>query len=268
MTKRRFDGQVVWITGASSGIGEALAQAFAQEGAALVLSARRKPELDRVAALCTPLGAASVDVIPLDLSDVDGLAAKTDEVIRRVGNVSVMVHNAGVSQRALALETSLDVDRRLMDINYFGVIAITKALLPHMLRVKGGRFVVVSSVMGLFGAKLRTAYSASKHALHGFFESLESEHHNDGIRITMVCPGYVRTNISKNALRGDGTAHAIMDEATDHGLTPERVASEILDAIAKDRSMITPAGKERVGVYLKRFAPGLLARILRDAKST
>lgn len=265
MAKTRFQNQVVWITGASSGIGEALARAFAAEGAQLILSARRQSELERVAATC--IGARSVDVVPLDLADVGALAAKTDEVIRRVGRIDIMVHNAGVSQRALALDTSLDVDRRLMDINYFAVVAITKALLPHMLQIRAGRFVVISSVMGLFGAKLRTAYSASKHALHGFFESLESECHGDGIRVTMVCPGYVQTNISKNALRGDGSAHAVMDDATADGLTPESVAASILNAVANDRAMIVPARKELLAVYLKRFAPSVLARILRDVKT-
>lgn len=266
MTRDADDLHRVFITGASSGIGEAMARAFASEGACLVLSARRKAELDRVAASCR--GATSIDVVPLDLADVDGLAAKADEVIRRFGHVDVMVHNAGISQRATALETSLDVDRRMMDVNYFGVVAITKALLPHMLRVKGGRFVVVSSVMGLFGAKLRTAYSASKHALHGFFESLDAETHADGIRVTMVCPGYVDTDISKNALKGDGSKHAVMDEATKAGLTAEAVAAKILDAIEADARMVTPGGKEILGVYMQRFAPGILARMMRTVKTT
>ena len=159
----------------------------------------------------------------------------------------------------------LDVDRRIMELNYFSVVALTKALLPHMLRVKGGRFVVVSSLMGLFGAKLRSAYSASKHALHGFFETLEAEHHEDGIRVTMVCPGYVATNIAKNALRGDGSKHGILDEANASGLDPTAAAARILDAIYAGRAMTTPGGREVAGAYLKRFAPRILARVLRNA---
>jgi len=220
--KRRFENQVVLITGASSGIGEALARAFAREGAELVLVARRRAELERVAASAE--GARSIHIVPFDLSDVGAIPTKADEIIRLVGHVDHVVHNAGVSQRALALETSIEVDRRLMEINYFAVIALTKALLPHMLRVKGGRFVVVSSLVGLFGVKLRSAYSASKHALHGFFETLEAEHYDDGIRVTMVCPGFVATNVAKNALRGDGTVHGHLDEANASGIDPADAA--------------------------------------------
>lgn len=260
---RRFEDQVVVITGASSGIGEALSIAFAREGAQLVLVARRKAELERVAA--ASVGARGVHVVPFDLSDVGAIPTMADEIIRRVGRVDIVVHNAGVSQRALALETDIEVDRRLMEINYFAVVALTKALLPHMLRVKGGRFVVVSSVVGVFGAKLRSAYSASKHALHGFFESLDAEHHDDGIRVTMVCPGFVATNVARNALRGDGSVHGHADEANANGLDPAKVARAIVDAAHADRAMITPGGKEIAGVYLKRFAPALLARAMRRA---
>lgn len=262
MGERRFENQVVWITGASSGIGEALAKGFAREGARLVLSARRESELRRVAAAC--VGSASVDVVPFDLSDIEALPIVVDEVVRRIGRIDLMVHNAGISQRSFARDTALSVDRRLMEVNYFAVVAMTKALLPHMLSIRGGRFVVVSSVMGLFGAKLRSAYSASKHALHGFFESLEAEHHADGLRVTMVCPGFVATDIAVNALRGDGSTYAVRDAENAAGLSPDAAASRILDGVARGRSSITPGGKEIAGVYLKRFAPAVLARVLRS----
>ena len=144
---QRFANQVVVITGASSGIGESLARGFAREGAELVLVARRKVELERVARSCE--GARAVHVVPCDLSDVGSIPTKADEIIRLVGHVDIVVHNAGISQRSLVLETSLEVDRKIMELNFFAPVALSKALLPHMLRVKGGRFVVVSSLVGL-----------------------------------------------------------------------------------------------------------------------
>lgn len=264
MAKRRFEGKVVWITGASSGIGEALARAFAREGAHLVLSARRKSELERVARDC---GGARVDVVPFDLARVDEIPSTVEDVIRRVGRVDLMVHNAGISQRSLAMETSLEVDRRIMELNYFAVVALTKALLPHMIAVRGGRFVVVSSLAGRFGTKFRSAYAASKHALHGFFDALALEHADDGLGVTMVCPGYVNTNISANALRGDGSAHATVDASIAAGMSPDQAARIIVDGVAAGEALVLPAGKELAGYYLDRFAPGLLRKLLARMKT-
>lgn len=263
-TNQRFEGKVVWITGASSGIGEALAYAFAREGAKLVLTARRKAELERVADACTD---THIEIVPIDLAHVDELASKVDDVVRRVGRIDIMVHNAGISQRSLAIETSLDVDRRIMELDYFAVVALTKALLPHMLSVRGGRFVVISSLAGLFGTKFRSAYAAAKHALHGFFDALALEHADDGIEVTMVCPGYVNTNVSANALRGDGKTHGVVDESIAQGLDPAEAARIIVDGIAANESLILPAGKEIAGYYLKRLAPGLLRKLLARMKT-
>lgn len=264
--RRRFERQVVWITGASSGIGEALAYEFAKEGAHVVLSARRRDELERVASGCH--GASGVDVLPLDLGDPESLQPKADEIVRRIGRIDVLVHNAGVSQRARAMETSLATDRRIFEVNFFGVVALTKAVLPIMLSRKSGRFVVVTSLTGIVESPLRSTYVASKHALHGFFDSLRAEHHDDGIRVTLVVPGFVRTQISVNALTGDGKKTGKMDEATDKGISPERCAELVVDGIAKDRSEIYVGGFEVAGAYLKRLSPALFARMIRRAKVT
>jgi short-subunit dehydrogenase len=262
----KFDGKVVWITGASSGIGEACARAFAAEGAELVLSARRREELERVAAAC---GAATVRVLPLDLAEVGRSLDRARAVVAEATAprpVDVMVHNGGLSQRALALDSSLDVDRRLFDVNYFGTIALTKALLPSMIARKRGQLVVVTSLTGLIGTPLRSSYAASKHALHGFFDSLRAEHHRDGVAVTIVCPGFVRTEVSRNAVTGDGSPQGTMDDATARGITPERCARAIVSAAARQKEEVYVGGRETVSVYVKRYAPGLFSRMLRRVR--
>jgi short-subunit dehydrogenase len=263
--RNRFEGQRVWITGASSGIGEATALAFAREGARLVLSARRASELARVAARCE--GAREAEIEPLDLEDLDALPGKAAEVLAR-GPVDVMVHNAGISQRARAIDTSLAVDQRLMRVNFFGPLALTKALLPSMVARRQGHFVVVTSLTGVIGSPMRSSYAASKHALHGFFDSLRAEHARDGLQVTLVCPGFVHTDVSVHALRGDGSQQGTMDEATAHGIAPEACAAAIVDATAARKVEVYVGGKERFGPYLRRLSPALFARVLRSAKVT
>jgi dehydrogenase/reductase SDR family member 7B len=265
MTERRFEGQWVWITGASSGIGEACARAFAREGARLVLSARRREELERVAAAC---GAREVLVEPMDQSDTGSLDAVVERVLARTGGVDVMVHNAGVSQRSRAIDTKVSVDERIMRVNYLGPVALTKALLPSMVRRKKGHFVVVSSLVGVFGTPLRSSYSASKHALHGFFESLRAEHHGDGLRVTVVCPGFVQTEVSRNALTGDGSPQGTMDDATAKGITADECAAGLLDATAREREEVYVGGRERLAVYLRRYAPPVFSFFIRRSKVT
>jgi short-subunit dehydrogenase len=265
MKERRFEGKWLWITGASSGIGEACARAFAREGAKLVLSARRRDELERVARDCA---ASEVVIEPMDQGELDSLGPLVERVLARTGGVDVMVHNAGVSQRSRAIDTKLSVDERIMRVNYLGPVALTKALLPSMIARKSGQFVVVSSLVGIFGTPLRSSYSASKHALHGFFESLRAEHHRDGIRVTIVCPGFVQTEVSRNALTGDGSAQGTMDEATAKGITAEECAQGLIDATAREREEALVGGKETLAVYLKRYAPPVFSFFIRRAKVT
>ncbi len=261
-----FSNKRVWITGASSGIGEALAKAFAQHGAHVILSARNENELLRVAAQCTEAGAASVSIQVLDLAQHDAIPGIVEHVLRQSGKVDILINNGGVSQRALAKDTSLDVDKRLMNINFFGTVALTKALLPSMITHQLGHIVTITSLTGKFGSPLRTSYAASKHALHGFFDSLRAELAQTPIQITLICPGFVRTNVSVNALTGSGAAQGTMDEATGKGMQPDTLARKILRAIENGKEEAYFGGKEVLGVYLKRFFPAYFSRMIRSAK--
>jgi len=263
-----FKNKRVWVTGASSGIGEALAHAFAERGAHLILSARNEQELNRVAAGCTNAGAASVIVQPLDLAQHDTISGIVDKILKQVGKVDILLNNGGISQRSLAKDTALEVDKKLMSINFFGTVALTKALLPNMLTHQLGHIVTITSLTGKFGTPLRSSYAASKHALHGFFDSLRAELGNTPIFVTLICPGFIRTNVSVNALTADGSKQNKMDDATEHGMLPERLAQKILRAIEQGREEAYFGGKEVLGVYLKRFFPAWFSRYLKRAKVT
>ncbi len=188
--------------------------------------------------------------------------------LAKTGGVDVMVHNAGVSQRSRAIETKISVDERIMRVNYLGPVALTKALLPSMVARRRGHFVVVSSLVGVFGTPLRSSYSASKHALHGFFESLRAEHFGDGLRVTVVCPGFVQTEVSRNALTGDGTPQGTMDAATGAGISAEQCARGLVDAAAREREEVYVGGRERFAAYLRRYAPAVFSYMIRRAKVT
>ena len=257
--------RTVWITGASSGIGQAVARACHHRGDRLILSARRSEVLDTVR---EDIRATDALLVPFDLSAPGGLPDLVKQTWEAVGRVDVVVHCGGISQRSLIIDTDESVDRTMMEVNYFGTLAFTRAHLPHMIAAGGGHFAVVTSVMGLFSAPLRSGYAGAKHAMHGWFEALRAEHHDDGIRVTMVSPGYVRTAISLNALTGDGTPQGTMDNATHNGISPERCAHVILRGIDRNRALVTPGKKEVLGYWLARFAPNLLRRIARRARVT
>lgn len=258
--------RVVWITGASSGIGEALAYAYSEKGARLILSSRNEARLREVRDRCAEPG--SHLVVPLDLRDTPCVGAGCAEVLKHMGHVDILINNGGVSQRSLAMETPLDIDRMIMETNFFGTVTLTKAVLPSMAQQRSGRIVVISSLVGRFGTPLRSAYSASKHALHGFFESLRAEVWGLGIGVTLVCPGFIRTNISVNALTGDGSPQRTMDEAQAHGMPPDACARKIIAAVEKGKPEVYIGGRELMGVYIKKFAPGLFDRIIRKARVT
>ncbi|MCL4119790.1 UNVERIFIED_CONTAM: hypothetical protein GTU68_059987 [Idotea baltica] len=255
----------VWITGASSGIGEALAYELSAKGAELLISARRTDELERVKSSCE--FPSKVHILPLDLAQMDTQAtAKVNEALELMGNINILVNNAGISQRSLVKNTVIDVDKRMMQINYIGTVALTKALLPHFIQQQQGRFVVVTSLVGVFASPYRSSYAASKHALHGFFDALRAEHYNDNIKVTIVCPGFVQTNISKNALKGDGSKQQTMDTATNTGITAQRCAKGIAKAITRNKAEVYIGRKETVGVYVKRFFPALYRNLIRKVK--
>jgi dehydrogenase/reductase SDR family protein 7B len=258
--------KVVWITGASAGIGEALAHEYSRRGARLVLSARGAARLEEVRSACADPGRHLV--LPLDLSRPDSYGQACAEVIDRLGRVDILVNNGGVSQRALAADSGLEVDRRIMETNYFGTVGLTKALLPSMIERGSGHIVVVSSLVGKIGTPLRSSYAASKHALHGFFDSLRAETWRQGIRVTIVCPGFIHTNISVNALTGDGTPQGTMDRAQSKGMSASECATKIVRAVERNRAEVYIGGREVLGVYVKRFFPALFNRIIRKTRVT
>lgn len=256
-----FNQKVVWITGASSGIGEHLAYAFSKAGAKLILSSRKEKELERVKSQC--VDPTMVRILALDVTNFDEIPNIAQQAISSFGQIDLLINNAGISQRALVKDTNLSVDQRIMDVNFIGTVAVTKAVLPHFLSRQTGHFVVMSSVTGKLGTPMRSAYAASKHALHGYFDSLRAEVYDDNVKVTIICPGYVRTNVSINALTGDGSKNNSMNKTTAAGLTPEELASKALKAISREREEIYIGKKEILGIYIKRFFPRLLNKIVR-----
>jgi len=259
----------VWITGASSGSGEGLAMQLAREGARLVISERRAELLEALRARCPRPD--DVAILPMDVAKTAEAAGHVATAVAAFGKIDVMVHNAGIGQRSLIAETALEEDRRIMEVNYFGVIALTKALMPEMKARGGGHFVVVSSVTGYVGTPFRSGYAASKHALHGFFESLRAEGHKEGLAVTMVCPGFVDTDIAIKAIEraggGEVEKSATRAKANAHGISAERCASVMVDGIAKQKREVYVGGKEIAGIYARRYAPGLLAMALRRVET-
>ena len=255
---------VIWITGASSGIGEAAARKFSKAGYRVILSARNIKELSRVQGECA--SPEDCRILPLDLVAIETFEEKVKTAIGFFGRVDIMLHNGGISQRSLIKETSLEVDRKLMEVNFFGTVALTKALLPYFIQQKSGQFAVITSLVGKFGTPFRSSYSASKHALHGFFDTLRAEQVNDNIAVTIICPGFIRTQVSVNALTGDGSVLGEMDQAQAKGMSPEQCAEEIYEGITRKKFEIYIGGKEKYYVLVKRFFPGLFARLLTKAK--
>jgi len=262
-----YNGKVVWITGASSGIGEALSHQFAKEKAKLVLSARNQEALNSVKAQCEALGAQCL-VLPLDVTDMEAAPLAFAKVIAHFGRVDVLINNSGISQRSLAAETPMDIDRKIMEVNYFGAIALTKAVLPQMLVQQSGHLVAISSVVGKFGFPLRSAYSASKHALHGYYESVRAENQNQGLKVMLVCPGRVKTNISYNALAKDGSKHGVMDDAQAQGISAEDCAHQIIQSMKRNKKEIWIGGKEVLMVYIRKYLPFLFYKLAAKVKAT
>jgi dehydrogenase/reductase SDR family member 7B len=257
-----FQDKVVWITGASSGIGEALAYAFSAAGAKLLLSSRRTEELERVKQACAHPGEARV--LPMDLLDIASFGARVAEAIGAFGQVDILIHNGGVTQRSLVVETEMTVHRQVMELNYFSYVALTRAILPHFLERRAGHFVVMSSVMGKIGTPMRSAYAAAKHALHGFFDCLRAEVSAMNVRVTIFTPGYIRTNISHNALTKDGTPLGTASENIEKGFPADKAAAQMLRAIGRgvfEGYIGKGSGEERLALLVNRWAPGVLVRM-------
>lgn len=262
MAGDRFDGKVVWITGASSGIGRALAFAFDRAGARLILSARDSQSLEPVRQACR--AAAEVHLLPFDLAELDTIPQHAEQALGWWGHVDYMVHNAGVALRDRLVDTPLRLDQQVMATNYFGPVALTKALLPSMLQRQSGCFVVVSSLSGKYGVPQLSSYSASKHALHGCFESLRAEVHDRHIQVTIVIPGIIRTPIIQHALTGSGATYGKTMPAYERGMDPDICAARILRAVSRHKEEALIGGWELSSLYLKRFFPTLLSVLVRN----
>jgi len=253
-----YKGKVVWITGASSGIGEALALRLSQLGAKLVLSSRRKEALEAVKAKCAE--PANVAVVPLDLSDLDSLPAKAEEALKQFGSIDILVNNGGVSTRCLAHEAEFSVDQKVMQVDYFGQIRVTKALLPHFMERGSADIINISSVAGKIGGPMRSAYSGAKFALLGWMDSLRMEMAGVGkdIRVCNICPGPVATNVATNALKSDGSKFAQRDPLIDNGIKVVRCAELILIANANRRTEVWIAKHPILFfTYVSQYMPGV-----------
>lgn len=258
--------KVVWITGASSGIGEALAYECAKQGAKLILSARREQELERVKAACS--NSDEHIIVSLDLMKNEEFPQLVETLLKDLSGIDLLINNAGLSQRASVVDSTMLVQRTLMEVNYFGTVALTQALLPHLLSRGSGGVITVSSLVGKFTTPLRSAYSASKHAITAYMDSLRAELHDKGLQFTTVYPGFIKTNLTYKALLADGSEQNKMDDAQENGMEPDLCAQKIIKAYLAGKDEAYIGGKETNAVYLKRFFPRLFARIIRKAKVT
>ncbi|KAG5888249.1 hypothetical protein JTB14_027931 [Gonioctena quinquepunctata] len=255
-------GKVVVVTGASSGLGEALAHEFYKHGCQVVLCARRRQELERVRndllhTHCTVRTHPPI-IVPLDLSDINSLNDSVKKILSITEKIDILVNNGGISHRGTVLSTDPDVDIKIMQVNYFGSVALTKAVLPSMVKRKYGHVVFVSSIQGLVALPERSAYSASKHAIQAFSDSLRAEMAADNVSVTVASPGYVKTKLSLNALTGSGSSYGKMDNTTENGYNPDYVAMEIVKAVVeKKKEVIISTVLPRLAIFLRKFLPSV-----------
>lgn len=258
-----FKNKTIWITGASSGIGLALAKEISSQECTLILSSRREKTLEAAKELCYKNARIYLQI--LDLEDTGNHQKIVSEVLKKVGTVDLLIHNGGISQRALAKDTDFSVDKKLMAVNYLGTVSLTKAILPFMLKNGRGHFGVVTSLTGIIPSPYRSGYAASKHALHGFFDSLRAELEDHGISVTLLAPGFVKTQVSVNALGPNGEAIGVMDHAQANGISAEHCSKKIINALKHGKREVY-IGRESYAAYVKRYFPSLFARLIKKAK--
>lgn len=249
-----FSNKTIWITGASSGIGKATAFELSKEKVHLILSGRNEEALNEVANLCQKHGSIA-KVVPFDLGDEEAVVMAVQKILAEENKINALYNFGGISQRSLVSETSTEVIRKIFEVNFFGTVALTKAILPAMIASGGGQIAITSSIVGKFGFPYRSAYSASKHALHGFFESLRAENVKNNIRVSIIIPGRIKTNISLNALLKDGSAHGKMDQGLEKGKDAGKSAKVICRKLKKERKEILVGGTELIMVHIRRFFP-------------
>lgn len=259
-----FKDKVVWITGASSGIGEELAKQISKFDCKLILSSRRKKALETVKFNCE--NPKNIEIVPFDLGEHDSMNTIVQIAWKCFGKIDILINNGGISQRSPIIETCIEVDKKLMEIDYLGTVALSKNILPYFVKNQSGHFVVVSSLMGKFSSSYRSAYCGAKHALHGFFDALRLEHEKDNIKVTMICPGFVNTNVARNALTADGSKQGFQDDMTENGLQVNIFVKYMIKAIQKEKFEAYIGKFEKYGVYLKRFSPKLLHKLVLRSK--
>jgi short-subunit dehydrogenase len=259
-----FKNKVIWITGASSGIGKGLALELSKQDCKIILSSRNLEQLLEVQKNCN--NPENIKVLAFDLANYANMKLVVENAIQLFGRIDVLINNGGISQRSPIIETSIEVDKKLMEIDYLGTVALSKALLPHFVANQSGHYVVVSSLMGKFSSPFRSAYCGAKHALHGFFDALRLEHDKDHIKVTMICPGFVNTDVARNALTADGSKQGYQDDMTQNGLDVDVFVKRMLKAIQKEKYEAYIGKFEAFGVYVKRFFPKLLHKMVLRSK--
>jgi len=264
----KIQGNTAWITGASAGIGGALALELFNRGATVVLSARNTRKLDELKDKLDSRAKGRCFVVPCDVTKPNEIAEAAARIKELVPRLDILVNNAGVSQRSYAVDTAIEIDRAIMEVNFFGAVGVTKAVLPWMIKNGGGHIVVISSMAGKYGFRMRTAYSASKHALHGFFETLRAELHDKNILVTLICPGRVKTDISINSLTGNGKKYGIMDAGQANGVPLDRCVRIIAQAIINNRKEVFIGLPERFLLAVKRICPPLYYLVVNRASPT
>ena len=260
-----LEGKVVWITGASSGLGEALAKEFALQGAQVVLSARRFEELEKVrVSLLHPDQHISICA---DITDETQVRHAYEQVLEQKGRIDWLINNAGLSQRALIADTTMQTERAIMEVDYFSQVFLTKTVLPTFIQQKSGHIAFVSSVAGLLGAQYRAAYFAAKTAIHMWANSLRAEMAEQGVGVSVIFPGFIKTNVSFNALNGAGKPQGYQDEAIENGLEADEFAEIVVRSLQRGEEYIVVGGaKEKLGVLVSRLSPKTLYKMIRKMK--
>lgn len=257
---KSYTNKVFWVTGASSGIGEALVYELLKREATVIASSNKAGELAKVEERCREKN-QEISTVTFDLAEMDDIEDIVARQVEKHGKIDVLINLGGISQRSKIIDTPLWLDRKIMEINYFGTISLSKAVLPYMIKQKSGHIMATSSISGRFGFPLRSAYSASKHALHGFCETLHIENRENRVRASVIIPGRVKTNISLNALTSTGREHGKMDAGQAGGISAAKAARIILRGLDRNKREILVGGNELIMLYIRKFFPAIFFNI-------
>ena len=255
-----FNGKVVWVTGASSGIGEELVYQLSKLGATLIITSRNKDKLVEIQKKLLKAN-RNCYVLVYDLFQLEGINELVEKVLAIEGKIDSVIQCAGISQRSLSETTDFKVYEKLMTINYFAPVAITQFILPHFKKNNCGNMTVISSIAGLIGFPLRSGYAASKHAIKGYLETLQTEFYNSPISISIVYPGRIDTAISKNAITGDGSKSGIEDANNKVGMRVSKCVSKIINGLQTNKKSIYVGYPERLLFWIWWFSPTLYLKI-------